>query len=253
MQTSITNNPYLQNNQQPVNTIDSNNKEVNNNLKKYMCTFKGCTKSFNFPSWLRNHIVGHENERRYTCNICDKKFNQETILKRHKKIHQGKKFICLTCNIEFNRSSNLKRHKTLKIHTDNVKYNCRYCKQIFNIKRKLHQHYSKDHSLAKPFQCNACDKSYTAESSMKMHYKNTHKNKDAPLLDNTIPDIKLDINDDTMPCIKQVMEEEDNIFDIKTDFDENILFSLEELTKKEKFFSLRTDSDDEDIGLLLND
>jgi uncharacterized Zn-finger protein len=261
MQTSITNNPYLQNNQQLVKNIYNSKKKLSKRPKKYPCPFKNCTKRFTSHGHLKPHILIHGNKKTYTCNICDKNLKNMRSLWQHKKIHEDKKFTCLTCNIPFVYKKNLERHNKSKTHIKKInnindtEYNCRYCIQIFNSKRKLIQHYSKDHSSARPFQCNACDKTYPHEASMRRHYRKTHENKDNPskLLDNTIPDIKLDINDDTMPCIKQVMEEEDNIFDIKTDFDENILFSLEELTKKEKFFSLRTDSDDEDIGLLLND
>jgi uncharacterized Zn-finger protein len=252
MQASITNNPNLQNNQQPVENIYNSKEKLSKKPKKYPCTFKNCTKRFTSLGHLKPHILTHK-KKTSTCNICNKTLKNTHSLWNHKKIHGDKKFICLPCNIPFISKTHLERHNKSKTHIkkinniNNTEYNCRYCIQILDSKNKLIQHYSKYHSSARPFKCYSCDKTYPHESSMRRHYRKTHENKDNPSK-------LLDIDNDTLLCIEQVLKE-DNIFVRKIDFDENIFFSLEELAKKEEenFFNLETNSNNEDIGALFGD
>lgn len=62
---------------------------------------------------LAKHEESHmpNEQRKYTCDICQKTFHHITDLSMHKKHHDpDKKFDCEVCGREFNRLNNLQRH-----------------------------------------------------------------------------------------------------------------------------------------------
>ena len=52
-----------------------------NRLKKYSCDV--CTKKFNTKAQLKNHMFTHSDVKLFKCNICDNQFKYEITLKSH--------------------------------------------------------------------------------------------------------------------------------------------------------------------------
>ncbi|XP_036146055.1 zinc finger protein 184 isoform X2 [Monomorium pharaonis] len=72
-----------------------------------------CGRRFMDKSSLAKHEESHmpNDQRKYTCDICQKTFHHMTDLSMHKKHHDpDKKFDCEVCGREFNRLNNLQRH-----------------------------------------------------------------------------------------------------------------------------------------------
>uniref|UniRef100_A0A8P4KA80 C2H2-type domain-containing protein n=1 Tax=Dicentrarchus labrax TaxID=13489 RepID=A0A8P4KA80_DICLA len=86
---------------------------------------RGCKKEFPFPSVLRCHKpfcakLKKLLEKKFPCNLCNKKFHSRCRLGDHMRVHTGEKpFPCSMCPKKFRINQSLKLH-ILRIHKDQV-------------------------------------------------------------------------------------------------------------------------------------
>ncbi|XP_030053344.1 zinc finger protein 501 [Microcaecilia unicolor] len=133
--------------------------------KLYACS--ECGKRSNQQSNIRKHKKIHSGEKRYTCTECGKSFNGQLDLRRHKRIHTGEKpFACPQCGKRFNHQSNLKKHK--RIHTGEKPYSCSECNKSFNDQSDLRRH-KRIHTGEKPYTCPECGKIFNQQANLKIH------------------------------------------------------------------------------------
>lgn len=85
--------------------------------------------------------VCNAEKKSFTCFECGKRFNRQTNLKIHKRVHTGEKeFGCDACGKRFNRQSNLKTH--MRVHTGENPFHCCVCKKRFSHQGSLKTHLS---------------------------------------------------------------------------------------------------------------
>ena len=76
-------------------------------FRPYACTI--CPATFAVDSYLRSHMRSHSGEKRYQCEVCDKKYVSHNQFQFHKKTHLYKKgeiprdFKCDICEKTFAR------------------------------------------------------------------------------------------------------------------------------------------------------
>jgi uncharacterized Zn-finger protein len=114
---------------EPNKTIKKDGIENQNCLVEYSSAFQAiqvketkattdvsctvCCKVFRTKGLLTQHMLVHNNVRRFVCEVCEKAFKQKAHLKTHKRIHTGDKpFQCNmpNCNRQFAQATNLKLH-----------------------------------------------------------------------------------------------------------------------------------------------
>ncbi|BDD54585.1 Strongly-conserved Zn-finger binding protein (TFIIIA) [Monascus purpureus] len=129
-------------------------------LKTHLCPFEGCTKAFNRPARLQEHLRSHNNERLFKCPYegCEKTFLRTSHLNHHiKSAHTGvRDYVCDRpgCGKSFVTGSRLRRH--LAAHDGRDKYRCTEyppCNETFRKHSTLQKHIVTAHLNQKPFPC----------------------------------------------------------------------------------------------------
>ena len=138
-------------------------------IGKYQCDFDG--KFFSSKYKISCHMRDvHLSIRQY------KAIHKLTDNKTHKMISEVKNYKykkCDKCQKTFNKEIKLLKHKK-RVHSVNhdEKYKCKICKKGFKLKEYLRQHKS---IHEKKFECKICNKKLSKKIQMKYHHEKHHK------------------------------------------------------------------------------
>ena len=90
-----------------------------------------CTKYYLFESTLRHHRHSHTKQKLFRCffGSCQKSYKHPQDLNHHTTLHQQVTFTCELCDKMFNQKRLLKRHEV--IHTNALPFTCTNCQQSF--------------------------------------------------------------------------------------------------------------------------
>ena len=107
-----------------------------------------CGKEFKTYRLMKAHMRVHSKEvqdKKYTCDICGSEYKSNVSLQSHiNTIHLGQRnFPCDVCGKLFSRASVLRTHK--KIHDGIKQFNCLYCNSAYGEKRNLMNHIARNH------------------------------------------------------------------------------------------------------------
>ncbi|XP_077409941.1 zinc finger and BTB domain-containing protein 47 isoform X3 [Vanacampus margaritifer] len=137
--------------------------------KKFSCEI--CDKKFYTMAHVRKHMVAHTKDMPFTCETCGKSFKRSMSLKVHSLQHSGEKpFKCENCSERFQYKYQLRSH--MSIHIGHKQFMCQWCGKDFNMKQYFDEH-MKTHTGEKPYICEICGKSFTSRPNMKRH-RRTH-------------------------------------------------------------------------------
>jgi len=126
-----------------------------------------CKKGFRTTSHMREHMLTHTDERKYTCQDCGHRFRTLKDLRTHMVIHtKEKNYVCNICGKKFAQSGNLSNHMSL--HSAVKPYHCDSCNKAFKQPAALATHRT-THSSEKPFVCPTCGKRFRLNSFLKRH------------------------------------------------------------------------------------
>ncbi|XP_068459327.1 zinc finger protein 679-like [Clinocottus analis] len=129
-----------------------------------------CEKMFQRNSDLQRHRAIHSDEKPYSCEICGKKFRSSNHLTVHMRTHTDERpYLCMTCGKTFRAGSALNRHKV--IHTGEKPYICIACGRAFRLGEHLRSH-MRTHTDEKLYLCKTCGKRFKFLTSFKKHVRN---------------------------------------------------------------------------------
>lgn len=133
-----------------------------------------CEKTFVNRTMLKQHVVIHSKDKKYTCSICGESFNVERYLKRHLKIVHADAQKCHLCPKEFIYDLTLKKHLCTDhniISTDT--FPCKLCSKVFFLPSSLNTH-MKIHDEDRTLKCPQCDNCYRTEKTLQAHLNIIH-------------------------------------------------------------------------------
>ncbi|GBN94721.1 Zinc finger and SCAN domain-containing protein 5B [Araneus ventricosus] len=100
----------------------------------------GDTNAIAGSSGISIHLWKDPEKRKFSCDVCDKKYDFKSQFDNHYRRHTGEKpFVCDVCKKEFSHKGNLDTH--YRIHTGEKPFVCHVCKKGFAHKGNLDQHY----------------------------------------------------------------------------------------------------------------
>ena len=109
---------------------------------------KKCGEGYAFPSELKAHLIKHETEPMFKCNLigCKKEYMRQSELTAHLKTHDGTIHKCPEegCVYEAIDIRYLKNH--MRVHSDDLRYPCKYCDESFKHFMQRKRHYMNEHS-----------------------------------------------------------------------------------------------------------
>lgn len=140
--------------------------------KKYQCQL--CNKRFKSRTTLEGHIRIHTGEKPFKCEICEKCFAEQGNLKQHiRSMHLNiRAFICEKCKQGF------KTHYSHQIHrrscvTKEKPFKCQVCPKAFYSSGKLLLH-TRIHTGERPYPCALCSSAFKDNTALKRHTLRVH-------------------------------------------------------------------------------
>jgi len=129
-------------------------------------------------AWLfKSSSTSDAKKPSHKCKVCSRKFEKESMLKKHLKTHGNRQYICMLCSQTFTFNCNLVRHQ--KLHTGCTKlWNCSKCSRVFRRKYHLDRHL-KTHK--RKLKCRMCPRKFSCESERRSHLQ-THARKYSKVL-----------------------------------------------------------------------
>ncbi|XP_071522044.1 uncharacterized protein [Panulirus ornatus] len=129
---------------------------------------------------IKTHLAeAHQEEIHYPCTECDEVFDTFMQLRQHcLVIHMGverEQFMCKICNKKFSSLTGLKVHVET-IHKKAQVYECPECKEIFNQKGNMQNHFRRVHQgdEARKLLCDICNKGFICPSDLRKHVERVH-------------------------------------------------------------------------------
>ncbi|XP_011300439.1 PR domain zinc finger protein 10 isoform X2 [Fopius arisanus] len=133
-----------------------------------------CFKRFMNNSALSCHLKTHREDKQiFECPMCCKLFNQVLQLKDHIETHRNddKTFTCSHCPRTFTKYSVIRKH--IRAHHCERKHKCQFCVKRFPTIDKLRMHLLR-HSDHRQFHCANCEKQFKRKDKLKEHMTRMH-------------------------------------------------------------------------------
>ncbi|CAC5381027.1 KRAB [Mytilus coruscus] len=126
-----------------------------------------CFMKFKNSKYMRNHLVTHTGNKKFTCEVCSKRFMRKYDLQQHMmRVHsfikaaRGK---IISSEEELLASNNEADLKT-----------CKFCQTHFTTQFMLDAHLEEKHSEERPFECPTCQSKFPTQKKLVRHKDSVH-------------------------------------------------------------------------------
>lgn len=160
--------PYCNANFASAELIEKHLKTDHHENHRYTCTI--CKKGYDKDTVFLEHINSHTGLRPHQCSECEKKYRSANDLREHRRRHNSSvtQVVCPVCKKEFVSQKLLNTHSL--IHGEKRKYICNICAKSYKTKQNLVNHQS-FHRTEKSFTCSDCGEAYTSKNSLNNHFR----------------------------------------------------------------------------------
>ncbi|XP_020801310.1 transcription factor grauzone [Drosophila serrata] len=139
--------------------------------EKFKCT--QCDKRFADKQCLRNHeLLKHqpEEEKTFMCEQCPKRYTKQYLLDQHRVIHKERNVVCDICERRFPNQSLLCTH--VKMVHGNYGTMCDICAQVIRGRAAFQRHQLEHAGVTEPkVQCDICGSWHKNKHSLKKHVR----------------------------------------------------------------------------------
>lgn len=125
-----------------------------------------CQKEYKTKKLLTYHIMSHTNDKKWSCDICQKRFKHRYEVAVHKRTHLEPSFECEICSKKFTQNSHLTTHK--KRHFSDYTEYCTPCKRGFYSRSQYKNHINVAHKQIWHI-CEICGCKLSTKSALKDH------------------------------------------------------------------------------------
>ncbi|GBP13528.1 Zinc finger protein 234 [Eumeta japonica] len=190
--------------------LDQIKRDVTDSLNKYACP--QCDRRFQWRGNLARHVRSHkakaagelrcqpcgrtfssiatyqqhmtmskshvaEEDYKYICTYCGKKFANKTRLKDHVDWDHLKNYVhtCRVCKKVFKSHTSLYLHDQA-VHRRNTEHLCDHCGKAFQNRAKLRSHIVAMHTTEQPYRCPVCAAAFSWHSCLSRHVRVVHQN-----------------------------------------------------------------------------
>uniref|UniRef100_A0A8C8BML0 Zinc finger and BTB domain containing 40 n=1 Tax=Otus sunia TaxID=257818 RepID=A0A8C8BML0_9STRI len=167
-------------------TLQEHRKHVHEAHSREYHPCPTCAKVFSAPSLLERHVVTHVGGKPFSCEICDKAYQQLSGLWYHNRTHHPDVFAaqnhrsskfsslqCSSCDKTFSSTAAHRKHVKAE-HTDVKFHECEMCKELFPTLALLQVHVKCRHSGSHPFCCLYCSASFRLPGALQNHVTSEH-------------------------------------------------------------------------------
>lgn len=146
--------------------------------RTFICKFPNCRQSYYSKIRLEIHHRTHvrinfkikTKDYPFTCNLCNKKFNEKGSYVIHYRTHSGfRPFNCAECNKSFKTKGQLNDH--MHSHKKHKPFKCPDCIKSFSRNYYLKSHYKIKHLNIRSHFCKFCKKEFSFKCNLEQHYK----------------------------------------------------------------------------------
>ncbi|XP_075449812.1 histone H4 transcription factor-like isoform X2 [Ascaphus truei] len=152
-----------------------------------VCSWKDCDYTFNHPEWFYRHVNMHTDcidntsrivccwkEHRFMCQLCEKHYGSERLLRDHVRGHSSRAQ-CPHCGVISATQSSLKTHVKYR-HSEERPFPCDFCSRRFKDPYDLQKHVE-IHNEDLAYYCSFDSCGFTARSlqSIRQHHKRAHE------------------------------------------------------------------------------
>ncbi|NXT25479.1 ZBT40 protein, partial [Syrrhaptes paradoxus] len=167
-------------------TLQEHRKHVHEAHSREYHPCPSCSKVFSAPSLLERHMVTHVGGKPFSCEICNKAYQQLSGLWYHNRTHHPDVFAaqnhrsskfsslqCSSCDKTFSSTAAHRKHVKAE-HTDVKFHECETCKELFPTLALLQVHVKCRHSGSQPFRCLYCSASFRFPGALQNHVTIEH-------------------------------------------------------------------------------
>ncbi|XP_009888131.1 PREDICTED: zinc finger and BTB domain-containing protein 40 [Charadrius vociferus] len=167
-------------------TLQEHRKHVHEAHSREYHPCPTCSKVFSAPSLLERHMVIHVGGKPFSCEICDKAYQQLSGLWYHNRTHHPDVFAaqnhrsskfsslqCSSCDKTFSSTAAHRKHVKAE-HTDVKFHECEMCKELFPTLALLQVHVRCRHSGSQPFRCLYCSAPFRFPGALQSHVTTEH-------------------------------------------------------------------------------